>query len=89
MFPGAVRIVRRAVITARQTSSFAGDDEEETEWDFEYRVREAQRDELEEEEAVAFARYVDGVSISMRVLGKKKSCAHLSSRQMNGTLSTV
>jgi hypothetical protein len=63
MFPGAVRIVRRAVIgrrrsaeqdlplprcmqgddlehgTARQTSSFAGDDEEETEWDFEYRVR--------------------------------------------------
>ncbi|TKA52142.1 hypothetical protein B0A53_04986 [Rhodotorula sp. CCFEE 5036] len=35
--------------TARQTSSFAGDDEEETEWDFEYRVREAQRDELEEQ----------------------------------------
>lgn len=36
--------------TARQTSSFAGDEEEEeAEWDFEYRVREAQRDELEEQ----------------------------------------
>lgn len=35
--------------TAGRTASFDGDDDEEAAWDFEYRVREAQRDELEEQ----------------------------------------